>query len=195
MQVGRPREFDTEKALDRALKIFWRKGFDGTSLSDLTEAMKINRPSLYSAYGDKETLFRLAMDRYVEVHAGYVRAVIEEPTARRVVEELWNGTIEVVRNPRNPQGCFLVQGALACGDAAQAVRQAMAKQRRQGENLLRKRFERAVTDGDLPPDTNTAELACYVATVSYGLSVQAAGGATVKSLEAVAAIAIRSIPG
>jgi AcrR family transcriptional regulator len=127
MQVGRARKFNTEMALDRAFKVFWRKGFDGTSLSDLTKAMGVNRPSLYSAYGDKETLFRLAMDRYVEIHACHVKAALEEPTARAVVEKLWNGSIDLAHNPRNPRGCFLVQGALARSDAAQAVQRAMAK--------------------------------------------------------------------
>jgi AcrR family transcriptional regulator len=195
MQVGRPRKFNTEKALDRALKVFWRKGFDGTSLSDLTKAMGINRPSLYSAYGDKEALFRLAMDRYVEVHACHVKAALEEPTARAVVEKLWSGSIDLARNPRNPRGCFLVQGALACGDTAQPVQQAMAKQRFMRETALRERFERAVFVGDLPPDVNPADLARYVATVSYGLAVQAAGGTSAADLETVAAIAIQSLPG
>lgn len=194
MQVGRPRGFDRDEALDRALRVFWQKGFDGTSLTDLTAAMGINRPSLYATYGDKETLFRLAIERYVKVVACHVQRALEQPTARAVVEQLWHGSIELVRNPENPRGCFLVQGALVCSDAAQSVQQALAQQRLQGEVALRRRFERAVAEGDLPDDVNVTDLARFVSTVSHGLAVQAAGGATVAELEAVAALAMQAIP-
>jgi AcrR family transcriptional regulator len=195
MQAGRPREFDPEKALDQALKVFWRKGFEGTSLSDLTEAMEINRPSLYAAFGDKASLFHKAIDRYVEIQARHVRAALEEPTAREVVQKLWSGSIALVRNPRNPKGCFLVQGALACSDAGQSLQKAMAQQRNNGESALRKRFERAVEEGDLPKDADAASLARYVTTVSYGMAIQATGGASAEELTSAAEIALRAIPG
>src|SRR5262245_29688993 len=121
MAVGRPRTFDTEKALDRALKVFWRKGYEGTSLPDLTKAMGINRPSLYAAFGNKEALFRRAIERYIEGPASRVREALGETTARRVVEQLWRGTIDLVTDPRNPRGCFLVQSALACGGEGSPV--------------------------------------------------------------------------
>jgi AcrR family transcriptional regulator len=194
MQVGRPRGFDRDEALDRALRVFWQQGFDGTSLTDLTAAMGINRPSLYATYGDKESLFRLAIERYVEVVACHVQRALEQPTARAVIEQLWRGSIDLARNSENPRGCFLVQGALACSEAAQSVQQALAKQRKRGEQQLRLRFEQAVAEGDLPSDVNVTDLARFVSTVSHGLAVQAAGGAAVTELEAVAALALRAIP-
>lgn len=194
MSVGRPRSFDKDQALDRALRVFWRKGFEGTSLRDLTEAMGINRPSLYSAFGDKESLFHQALARYVEAHACYITPALEEPTARAVAEKVWAGCINVIRNPRNPKGCFLVQGALACGDMAKDIQQAMAKQRRKGEAALKDRFERAESEGELPSGIDAVNLASYVATVSYGLAVQAAGGASASALEATASVAARSLP-
>src|SRR5262245_55016065 len=118
MAVGRPRAFDMDRALDRALKVFWRKGYEGATLPDLTKAMGINRPSLYAAFGNKEELFRKAIDRYVEGPACHTRLALEEPTARGAVERLWRATIDLVTDARNPRGCFIVQGALACGDAA-----------------------------------------------------------------------------
>jgi AcrR family transcriptional regulator len=82
---GRPREFDAEKALNRALMVFWRKGYEGTSLMDLTRAMNINRPSLYAAFGNKESLFRKALDRYAQGPADYIRIALQAPTARAAV--------------------------------------------------------------------------------------------------------------
>src|SRR3954470_7312288 len=118
MPVGRPRAFDVDKALYQALLVFWHKVYEGTSLDDLTETMGINRPSLYAAFGNKEELFRKALDRYAEGPAAYVRRAMEEATARAVAECLLRGGVELVTTPGKPAGCFAVQGALACGEAA-----------------------------------------------------------------------------
>ena len=195
MPKGRPREFDVEKALDRALKVFWRKGYEGASLSQLTRAMGINRPSLYAAFGNKEALFRKALDRYAEGPTAYVHEALDEPTARAVAERLLEGTIDALTDPRNPRGCLMVQGALACGEAADSVRRELASRRAAGEGALRRRFERARAEGDLPADSDPADLARYVATVIHGMSVQAAGGASREELRRVAEMALRAWPG
>src|SRR5882757_3781169 len=101
---GRPREFDADRALDRALYVFWRKGYEGTTLPDLTRAMGINRPSLYAAFGSKEGLFRKALDRYAEGPAAYVREALNGPTARAVAERLLGGAIDLATDRRNPRG-------------------------------------------------------------------------------------------
>jgi AcrR family transcriptional regulator len=191
---GRPREFDVEKALDRALKVFWRKGYEGATLPELTRAMGINRPSLYAAFGNKEGLFRKALDRYAEGPAAYVREALNEPTARAVAERLLGGTIDLLTRPRNPRGCLLVQGALACGEAAEAVRRELVARRLAGDAALRQRFERALADGDLPADADPADLARYVVTVIRGMAVQAAGGASREELRRVAEMALRAWP-
>jgi AcrR family transcriptional regulator len=195
MPTGRPREFNVDKALDRALKVFWRKGYEGTSLPDLTKAMGINRPSLYAAFGNKEALFRKTIDRYLEGPAGYMRAALRQPTARGVVEHMLRGSIDLLTDSRNPRGCFIVQAALVCGAAADCVRRELAKRRDAGVTALRERFERAVAEGDLPPESNSADLARYIATVMHGMSVQAASGAQRSELERVAKIALRAWPG
>src|SRR5882724_9224474 len=107
--AGRPREFDIEQALERALQVFWRKGYEGASLADLTDAMGINRPSLYAAFGNKEELFRKVVDRYADGPAAYARLALDAPTARLVVERLWSGGIGVCTAPGTPPGCLLVQ--------------------------------------------------------------------------------------
>lgn len=194
MPTGRPRTFDIDKALDRALKVFWRKGYEGASLPHLTKAMGINRPSLYAAFGNKEALFRKAIDRYLEGPASHVSEALHEPTARAVVERLLRGSIDLITEAGNPRGCFMVQGALACGDTADSVRRELVKRRSAGEARLRERLAQAITDGDLPPDSAPAELARYVATIMYGMAVQAAGGATRDELGSVADLALRAWP-
>ncbi|MEN3334372.1 MAG: hypothetical protein V7641_3737 [Blastocatellia bacterium] len=192
--MGRPRAFDVDEALDRALQVFWRKGYQGTSLSDLTRAMGINRPSLYAAFGDKQSLFRKVLDRYADGPAAYVREALNKPTARAVVERLLGGAIDLLSDPRTPQGCLTVQGALSCGEAIDAVRQELNTRRAAGEAAIRERFERAKAEGDLPKDANPGDLARYVATVMHGLSVQAAGGASRAELRRIARTALRAWP-
>jgi AcrR family transcriptional regulator len=194
MVIGRPREFDVDEALDRALMVFWAKGYEGTSLSDLTEAMGITRPSLYAAFGNKEALFRKAFDRYVASRADFWNTALNAPTSREVVERLLRGTADLMTGKDNPHGCLTVQGALACGEDADCIRQELVARRAEGEAALRQRFERAVADGDLPADSNPADLARYIATVSQGMAVQAAGGASRKELRRIAEMALRAWP-
>src|SRR5690242_14300978 len=126
MPKGRPREFDTDKALDAALLLFWRNGYEGTSLAALTAAMRINVPSLYAAFGNKETLFRRVLDRYLRGPAYYLPAALQEPTARRAAEKLFEGAIDMVMNPRHPDGCLLVHGALASGPEGRRIQKELS---------------------------------------------------------------------
>ncbi len=195
MQKGRPREFDKEQVLEKALQVFWERGYEGTSLTDLTEAMAISRPSLYAAFGSKEELFRLALDRYVEKGPGSVyRDAIAQPTARAVVENLLIGCATFLTDPSNPPGCLAVQGALSCGEAAESIKQELCRRRTMGEQELRDRFERAKVEGDLPPDADPASLARYTTTVAQGMAVQATGGASRADLLAVAKMALQAWP-
>jgi AcrR family transcriptional regulator len=194
MPRGRPRTFDTDKALDAALLLFWRHGYEGTSLAALTKAMGINVPSLYAAFGNKETLFKKALNRYLQNPASYLPKALEQPTARRAVEKLFRGAIDMVMNPRHPDGCMLVQGALASGPAAASIRKELSLCRSAAETAVRRRFERAVAEGDLPANVNAAMLARYILTVLWGLSVQASGGATRAQLREVVRLALRSWP-
>ena len=194
MPAGRPRTFDPDDALDSALRVFWRKGYEGTSLPDLTKAMGINRPSLYAAFGNKEQLFRKALDRYAQGPAAYWNEAIAEPTARKVIERLLHGAVNLMSDSSNPRGCLAVQGALACGDDADCLRKELASRRRAREMTLKKRLQRARAERDLPAGTNPDELARFVATIIQGMAVQAAGGANRKQLLSIAKSALGACP-
>ncbi len=176
------------------MQVFWRKGYEGTSLSDLTKAVGVNRPSLYAAFGDKEALFRKALDRYLNGPAAYTQEALKEPTARAVVERLLRGAADLNAGARNPGGCLTVQGALACGEAGDSIRQELAAYRAAGEAALRRRFQRAKSEGDLPATVNPADLARYIATIIFGMAVQAAGGASRDKLQQVIEVALRTLP-
>src|SRR3989440_2758152 len=191
-QPGRPRAFDADVALDRAMHVFWEKGYEGAALSDLTQAMRINRPSLYAAFGNKEQLFRKVLDRYMDGPVAYFGRALTAPKARDVVEEIFLGTARMADDPRIPAGCLMVQGALACGDAS--VRREVAARRAASEAALRHRLQRAKREGDLPKNADPAELAHYVMTVVRGMAVQSAGGASRDQLGRVAKMALRAWP-
>lgn len=194
MTLGRPRAFDLKKALDRALEVFWCKGYEGASLPDLTRAMGINRPSLYAAFGNKEELFIKALDRYAEKNAWVIQEALAEPTARAFIERLLYSVADECACYKTPRACLLVQGALACGSTAEPIKKELAARRNDNEAVLRKRFERARTEGDLPQGASPADLARYFTTVLNGLSVQAAGGAGRRELRRVVAMALKSWP-
>jgi AcrR family transcriptional regulator len=191
---GRPRAFDVDKALYAALELFWRHGYEGTSLAMLTEAMGVNVPSLYAAFGNKEALFRKAIDRYDEKYGVYFRDALAEPRAQAVAEKLMRGAINQVTRPGHPDGCLLVQGALAVNQATDTVREVLNQVRAAAEAAIRERFERAVAEGDLPPDVDPAALARFIWTVNLGIAVNAAGGATRRQLQEVVAVALQSWP-
>lgn len=194
MATGRPRGFDTDAALGRALEVFWRRGFEGATLEELTAAMGVSRPSLYAAFGDKESLFRKALDRYESGFAERSSAALAEPTARAVAGHVLATVVEGLGDPDRPRGCLIVQAALTCGPGSERVRAELAARREAWVATLRARFERAVAEGDLPPDADAAALARLLATVAHGLSVQAAGGADPDELRRAAALALRAWP-
>jgi AcrR family transcriptional regulator len=193
-KLGRPRAFSEAAALDAAMRVFWEKGYEGASLADLTEAMGINRPSLYATFGDKQALFLRAMEQYANGPAHYLRAALDQPTAHAVIEALLRGAVKLLADPGNPRGCLSVQGGTACGTAAEPIKQALIAWRKKGEAEIVKRFKRARAEGDLPAELDPLDLARYVATVLNGLGIQAANGATKAEMTRVAEMALRALP-
>jgi AcrR family transcriptional regulator len=192
--IGRPRAFDKDKALDRALEVFWRKGYEGTSIADLTAEMGINPPSLYAAFGNKEALFRQALDRYEAEHEAEWNEALSAPTAYEGVKRLLLHSAASLGNKRHPPGCLLVQAALSGGEECDPIKQELAARRDRSVRQIRERLKRAKREGDLPEDADPASLARYVATVLHGMAVQAVGGASRKELERVAEMALRAFP-
>jgi AcrR family transcriptional regulator len=192
--MGRPREFDVEQALDRALQVFWRNGYEGTSIADLTAAMGIKPPSLYAAFGNKEGLFRKALDRYAVQHGRFWQEALDAPTARGMVEHLLRASANFLTDECNPPGCLMVRGAMACSTAAEAIQRELNARRATGEVRLRERLERARDDGELPAGLEPEDFARYVMTVLEGMSVRAAAGATRADLHRVADMALLAWP-
>ena len=190
---GRPREFCMEQALDTALHLFWRKGYEGTSLSDLTEAIGVNRPSLYAAFGSKEALFRLVLDRYAALRDPLTRRALAQPTARDAAAALLFGSAEALTQP-DCRGCLMVQAALTGGSESDGIRCELTLRREAAVEALRQRFEQAQAEGDFPAEARPADMARYVVTVMNGMSVQAAGGAGAEELHRVAEVALGAWP-
>ncbi len=192
--MGRQREFDVEKALDAVLRVFWRKGYEGTSYADLTEAAGVERPALYAAFGNKEALFRQALARYDQQYLDYLPVALELPTAREVAAHVLHKAVEL--NTRYPDrtGCLGINGALAASDDAEPVRRALVEFRSAGQKRLRERFERAKAEGDLPKTAKPDVLAAFIMTVTQGIAVQAKAGTGRESLAAVAEQAMSMWP-
>ena len=174
--------------------VFWEHGYEGASLATLTEAMGISTTSMYAAFGNKEELFRKALERYTEGPSAYLDRALREPTALGAVTAILTGTILTTTSPAHPRGCMGVQSALAAGDSGRTVRDLLVAWRNNGCSSLRQRFEQAVDDGDLPPQADPALLARYVTTLAFGIAVQAASGVGRAELQAMADAALRSWP-
>jgi len=194
MPRGRVRTFDADAALDRAVDLFARQGYEGTSIAELTEVMGINPPSLYAAFGNKRALFDRVVQRYAEHRRPYLEDVVGQPTAQLAAERFLVGAAEHDAQPGGPAGCLTVQGCLAGGDGERGVAEMLARRRSENQATLQRRLEQGAADGDLPADTDCAALARYLSTVAQGIAVQASGGASRDELLTVAQVALAAVP-
>jgi AcrR family transcriptional regulator len=180
---GRPREFCVDHALAQALRVFWEKGYDGASLTDLTDAMGITRPSLYAAFGNKESLFRKALDLYEREKLDYIGKALAQPTARGVAETMLRGSVDNVMSSNEPHGCLGVITSVACGPDSQSVREDVNQRGAAGKKALAERFERAKAEGDLPAHVDPEGLMRVLVSMLQGISVQANQGASREELD------------
>jgi AcrR family transcriptional regulator len=192
---GRPPAFNHEEALEKAMQAFWTFGYEGTSMAALIEAMDMNKPSIYAAFGNKENLFNQVLDRYVSGPSAFVKEALAEPTSYLVAKTFLTKAVDLLTQHQNSRGCMIVQGALSCGPEAEMIQKKLIAYRANLEENFKKRFDLAKESLDLPDDTNTASLAKYVATLHQGISVQASSGASKDALMKVIEIAIQNWPG
>ncbi|MFH8348086.1 TetR/AcrR family transcriptional regulator [Streptomyces sp. NPDC018045] len=194
-QRGRPRSFDRETALERAMRAFWEHGYEAVSIADLTETMGIKAPSLYAAFGDKRTLFEEAIEAYVRDFGAFSgRALAEEPTARRAVARMLREAAAFHTLPGYPRGCMVITAATNCTAQSEDVMHSLQERRAQTATLLEERIRSDVESGELPAGTDAHALATYGATVLQGMSQQARDGADRTTLERVAELAMSAWP-
>lgn len=194
-QRGRPPAFNHDEALEKALQVFWTHGYEGASMAELTAAMGMNKPSIYAAFGNKEELFRQALNKYMTGPVSYIQEAMQQPTAKQAVEMLLIKSAEVLCGCDSPRGCMIVQGALTVGQGAEIIKRELITYRQGFEAALKKRFDQAKKESDLPRDADTARLAKYIATVHQGMSVQASSGTTKKELLGIVQMVMESWPG
>jgi AcrR family transcriptional regulator len=177
------------------MTVFWRKGYEGASISDLTKAIGINPPSLYACFGSKEGLFKAVLERYDQRREMFMSEVLAAPTAAAVAEAYLMGVAAFVSDTsgRNPPGCLMVQGGISCGE--KDIPEMLARHRAEKEAMLRTRFEQAKKSGDLSKASDPAALARYLMVMANGICVQAAAGASLKDLREVAVMALANWPG
>ena len=192
---GRPREFDVDDALAAALRVFWTKGYEAASLTDLTEAMGITRPSLYAAFGNKEALFRKALDLYEREKLAYVGEALKAPTSRQVVERLLRGALELQTSDCNPKGCMRVIGSVSCSPEAESIRADLMARRKSSQDALCARLKQAEDEGDLPDGCDVDGLCAYIGAILQGMSIQAGSGASKRQLEALVETSLAMWPG
>ncbi|MFI9832871.1 TetR/AcrR family transcriptional regulator [Streptomyces sp. NPDC051913] len=194
MPRGGKRAFDEEAALDVALELFWRQGYEATSIADLTEAMDIRPPSLYAAFGNKQQLFEKVLDRYAQARSPLSRDALAQPTARDVALRLLTGLVEAYTTPGKPRGCLTVQAGLASGEDGRAIVEVLKTARDDYRRAVQGRFEKAVADGDLPAGTDCRALARFLMATAEGLAVNAASDAPREELMAAAVLAAQVVP-
>ena len=192
--MGRPKEFDPDEALGAALDVFWRKGFDGASLTDLTEAMRITRPSLYAEFGNKEQLFRKALEQYQATCLAFSDRALGEATARLVAERMLFGAADAQTDGVHPAGCLATNGMVACSDAAGSIRREVLLIRDRKHAALRERLDRARHEGDLPDEADPEALAGFLEAVIQGMAVMAATGASRETLYGVVRTSLEAWP-
>ncbi|RWC56651.1 TetR/AcrR family transcriptional regulator [Mesorhizobium sp.] len=176
---GRPRTFDRTAALRRAMQVFWARGYEGASMSELTAAMGINSPSLYAAFGSKEALFLEATDFYSHTEGADIWLALDEaPTARQAIEQFLCLTAKAYSQSDRPQGCLITLGALHQDSSRGAICDDLRRRRAENHIALQKRLERGVAEGELPADFDSSAAATFFATVQHGMSIQARDGAS-----------------
>jgi AcrR family transcriptional regulator len=190
-RTGRPISFDKNAALEAAMLLFWERGFEGTSMADLTQAMRLSPSSIYAAFGDKHALFSTAAKRYLETRLQYEADALAEPTLDKVVRGLFHNTVAHLTTPGHPSTCMTLAGTMGCSLDARPARDLMTQIRKQNEVGLKERLLDARKSGELSKDINLDDFSRLISMMLAGLSVQAANGSTRTELKRTAQLALQ----
>jgi AcrR family transcriptional regulator len=183
---GRPRGFDRKQALDQAMRVFWTKGYEGASISDLKAAMGIGSPSLYAAFGSKEELFREAVELYQATEGSENwRSLQAAPTAREGIEGVLYATAKAFSRTDMPTGCLVVLSALSTNESNEPIRHILLSERLGCVKALEARLQRAVKEGELSREVDIRSVARFYATVHEGMSIQSRDGASPETLKKI----------
>lgn len=193
--MSRPRVFDLEKAVHSATMLFWSRGYEQTSLADLTHEMGITPPSFYFAFESKDGLFRKAIEHYTSTYLGFMDDALLKPTAREVAEAILYGCADAYTGPNHPPGCLIVNNSMPCTGDCIAIRQELAQGRKARFVKLRKRFQDAQKSGDLSRESEPEELVRFLMSLRWGMAIEAQSGATRRDLRKIAARAMQAWPG
>ena len=189
---GRPRAFDEDQALDGAIDVFWRLGYEGASLAELTQAMGINKPSLYAVFGSKEKLFVRSLERYGLTYREHLDAVLAKSTTYEVIESYLRSIAESATRGSVP-GCLSIQGGLSCAPNNAHIPQLLAEYRQGLEDTVADALAKTEDASRCAHDIDTAALAGYVVTMGQGLAVHAAAGAEQSKLDAIVDVALAGL--
>lgn len=192
-KTGRPISFDKDGALEAAMLLFWERGYEGTSMADLTEAMGLNPSSIYAAFGDKHALFRRVAKRYIGIRAQYATKALEEPTLKKVIRALFDNTVVFLTTPGHPPTCMTLAGAVGCSVGAAPARDLMREIRKQNQGAIKERLLQARKSGELSKDINVDDYTRYLSSIIAGLSIQAANGSKKGELKRTARMALRHL--
>jgi AcrR family transcriptional regulator len=192
---GRPQIFDRETVLQAAMKLFWERGYEGTSFDDLTAVMGISPSSFYNAFGSKEQLYKETTDTYLAATRGWFAGTLAEVgDTREAFEKLLTAMADKLTRKDMPPGCMISVAGTQVGPSLSPIRDMMVAHRAQSQAVLRERLERGVREGDLPDGTDVASLAAFYSAVMRGMSVQACDGASRERLLEIAQCAMRAWP-
>lgn len=191
--LGRPRAFDRDAALEIAMRLFWERGYEGTSIADLSGAMGIHPSSLYAAFGDKQALFALAAKHYGDVPGQYFARALDMPTFTTFVTAAFENTVAFLSSKEHPTGCFTLTGALSCGVGTEPAKALMKTIRLQNEAAIRARLLKARRAGEFPKDENVDDYTRYLSSLLSGLAIQAANGSSRAELKRMSEVALRHL--
>lgn len=192
--MGRQREFHPDDALDAALTVFWSKGFEGTSYSDLSAVTGVARPGLYSVFGNKEELFFKVLDRYEALYLGFMYEALKLPDAKAVIAAILRGSADLQTGQDDPKGCLGINGAIACTEPSEPVRLELVRRRSHSQTALAERLQQAQNEGDLASNWVPEDLARYVMLMTQGMAIQAKAGASRDQLYRVADMFLAQLP-